>query len=137
AMADIDGDGDLDLFAGGRILPGRYPEPAPSRLYRNEGGRFRLDVENSKRFLSAGLVSGAVFSDLDGDGDADLILACEWGPIRVFLNEHGKFTDQTERFRFTKYKGFWNGIVTGDCAGNGKQDIAASNRRENTDHEDT
>jgi hypothetical protein len=90
AMADIDADGDLDLFAGARVLPGRYPEPPSSRLYRNEAGRFRLDVENSKRLLNSGMVSGAVFSDLDGDGDADLVLACEWGPVKIFRNDKGK-----------------------------------------------
>ncbi|PYJ61323.1 MAG: hypothetical protein DME24_06720, partial [Verrucomicrobia bacterium] len=80
ALADVDGDGNLDLFVGGRMVAGRYPESADSVLLKNEGGRLAL----SQRLEQAGLVSGAVFSDLDGDGKPELILACEWGPIKVF-----------------------------------------------------
>ncbi|MFQ5676478.1 MAG: FG-GAP-like repeat-containing protein, partial [bacterium] len=96
SMADYDGDGDLDLFVGGRTIPGRYPEPATSILYKNQDGRFRIDATNEERFKDLGLVSGAVFSDLDGDAKPELILAVEWGPVRVFHNENGIFTDATQ-----------------------------------------
>src|SRR4029450_12572224 len=71
AMADIDGDGNLDLFVGGRVVPGRYSEPASSLIFRGTGTGWVLDAENTKRLAQVGLVSGAVFSDLDGDGDPD------------------------------------------------------------------
>src|SRR5439155_10965412 len=84
AMADIDGDGQLDLFVGGRVIPGRYPEAAPSYIYRYDGKQWRLDGEHSRSLEKIGLVGGAVWSDLDGDGFPELILACEWGPVRIF-----------------------------------------------------
>lgn len=123
AVADVDGDGDLDLFAGGRVVPGRYPESARSRLYRNDGGRMQLAAD----WPGLGLVSGAVFSDLNGDGFPELLLACEWGPIRVFRNDQGRFTDATEPWGLSKYTGWWNGITTGDFDNDGRMDIVASN----------
>ena len=74
ALADTDGDGDLDLFVGARAVAGRYPEPATSLLLRNDGGTF----VTGQTFAELGLVSGAVFTDLDGDGDPDLALACDY-----------------------------------------------------------
>ncbi|MDP6506242.1 MAG: FG-GAP-like repeat-containing protein, partial [Planctomycetota bacterium] len=97
AAADIDLDGDLDLFVGGRTVPGNYPARAQSRLFRNDDGSFILDPANEKVFRNLGLVCGATFSDLDADGDGDLILALEWGPVRVFLNEDAEFEDATEK----------------------------------------
>src|SRR4029077_11493689 len=86
SLADVDGDGNLDLFIGGRVIPGRWPEAASSRIYRHDGKQWRLDAENSRLLEKIGLVSGAVWSDLDGDGFPELVLACEWGPVRVFQN---------------------------------------------------
>ena len=92
ALSDLRGDGHLELFVGGRVVPGRYPEAAASRLYRQDGVEWTLDALNTAALKNAGLVSGAVWSDLDGDGYPELILACEWGPIRVFHNDHGRLT---------------------------------------------
>src|SRR5258708_14614682 len=80
-LGDIYGDGTLCLFVGGRVIPGRYPEPASSRIYRARNGKFQLDDDNSRVLEHVGMVSGAVLSDLDGDGFPELVLACEWGPI--------------------------------------------------------
>ena len=132
AMADVDGDGILDLFVGGRVVPGKYPETAGSLMFRGTGSNFVLNPDNCKRLAQAGLASGAVFSDLDGDGFPELILACEWGPLKVFRNERGKLRDATRELGLENYAGWWNGVTTGDFDGDGKLDLVASNWGRNT-----
>ena len=128
AAADYDGDGDVDLFAGGRVIPGRYPVAATSRLFLNEGGRYVLDESNVTALTDVGLVSGAVFSDVDADGDPDLLLAIEWGPVRLFVNREGRFEDATAAFGLESRTGWWNGVTTGDLNEDGLPDVIASNR---------
>jgi len=137
AVADIDGSGTLALFVGGRILPGRYPEAANSRIYRAKDGRLQLDQANTKALEAVGLVSGAVWSDLDGDGLPELILACEWGPVRVFKNQAGQLREITKELGLDRYRGRWNGVTTGDLDGDGRLDIIASNWGLNSDYQAT
>jgi hypothetical protein len=127
ALGDYDGDGDLDLFVGGRMIPGRYPEPASAKLWLNHQGQFIADRANAKSFDRLGLVSGAVFSDFDDDGDADLILAVEWGAITIFENEASILHEATAKFGLAGYKGWWNGVTTGDLDEDGRLDIIATN----------
>lgn len=134
AQADVDGDGDLDLFVGGRVIPVAYPIAASSRLLRNEDGRFLPDSALSSPFVDVGLVSAAVFSDVDADGDADLVLAIEWGPVRVFRNHGGRFTDATRELGLGEAVGRWNGVTTGDLNGDGYPDIVATGWGSNTEH---
>jgi len=75
-------------------------------MFREVDGKWAVDAENTKQFEKLGLVSGAVFSDLDGDGKPDLILACEWGPVRVFHNEAGRLVEVTEKVGLAEYKGW-------------------------------
>jgi enediyne biosynthesis protein E4 len=135
AVADYDGDGALDLFVGGRVKAGCYPAPASSRLYHQQNGKLGLDEANSAKLREIGLVSGAVWSDLDGDGWPDLILACEWGPIRVFHNTHGVLREITRELGLDQYSGWWNGVNTGDFDGDGRLDIVASNWGQNSKYE--
>ncbi|HTG43110.1 MAG TPA: VCBS repeat-containing protein [Verrucomicrobiae bacterium] len=128
ALADVDGDGLLDLFVGGRAIGGKYPSPAVSILFRNEGTRFTAQ----QRFEKLGLVSGAVFSDLDLDRDVDLILATHWGPVRVFRNDHGAFSEVTADLGLSAWKGLWNGVATGDLDNDGRPDLIVSNWGLNT-----
>jgi len=135
AVADVYGDGKLDLFVGGRVIPGRYPEAADSRIYRNVGGQLELDEENSRVLEKVGLVNGAVWSDLDGDGFPELILACEWGPIRVFKNDRGHLHEITKELGLDRYTGWWRGVTTGDIDGDGRLDIIAGNWGLNSDYQ--
>ena len=137
SLADVDGDGDLDLFVGGRVVPARYPEPASSFLFLNDRGQFKVDAGNFERFANLGLVSGSVFSDLDGDGDPDLVLACEWGPVRVFRNDQGSFIEATAALGLAGYLGWWNGVTAGDLDGDGRLDLIASNWGLNTKYRAT
>lgn len=132
AVADVDGDGDLDLLVGGRIASGRYPEAASSRMYRNEGGRWILEPESTRALERIGLISGAVFADLDADGDPDLVLAGHWGPLRMLRNDAGQFRDITREVGLEHTRGWWNGVTTGDFDGDGRLDLVASNWGRNT-----
>src|SRR5256884_257573 len=121
ALGDVDGDGDLDLFVGGRVWGGRYPDPVDSLLMKNEGGRLVV----GQRFEKLGLVRGAVFSDLDGDGKPEVILACEWGPVRVVHNAGGQFQEVTQQAGLRASTGWWNGVTTGGLGGDGRQELGA------------
>ena len=127
ALADYDGDGELDLLVGGRTVPGRYPEPADSALLRGVGGRWEPDAANAGVLQGVGLVNGAVFSDVNSDGWPDLVLACEWGPVRLFLNRRGRFEDATAAWGLDRWTGRWTGVNTGDFDGDGRQDLVVGN----------
>jgi hypothetical protein len=135
ATADVDGDGDLDLFAGGRCNPGRYPEPVASALWLNDQGRLVPGGSTNEAFKAVGLVSGATFADVDGDGDADLALATEWGPVRLFLNQGGRFLDGTAAWGLAGQTGWWTSVTAGDFDGDGRMDLACGNWGRNAIYE--
>jgi enediyne biosynthesis protein E4 len=135
ALGDLDGDGDLDLFVGGRFRSGRYPEPVPSSLWLNEGGQLRRLDAPSHPLAAAGLVSGATWADLDGDGYPDLILAVEWGPLRIFRNRQGQLEEVTEAWGFATKTGWWTSVTAGDFDGDGRLDLAAGNWGRNSIYE--
>jgi len=132
ALADVDGDGSLDLFVGGRAVPGRFPQPASSALFSNKGGSLERNTAADPAFRNIGLVNGALFTDLNGDGQPDLVLACEWGPVRVFLNNRGVLTEATKTLGLDKLTGWWTSIAAGDIDGDGRMDLIAGNWGLNT-----
>ena len=133
AAADFDRDGDLDLFVGGRTVPGSYPESPPSQLLMNEKGQFSDAVaENCPALAKTGMVTGVLWSDYDGDGWLDLWVTHEWGPIRVFRNIEGKLHEETESTGLMNQHGMWNGIAGRDVDGDGDIDYVATNLGRNT-----
>ncbi|MEM9018143.1 MAG: FG-GAP-like repeat-containing protein, partial [Verrucomicrobiota bacterium] len=131
---DWDGDGDLDLFVGGRIVPGQYPLPAPSVLLRNDGtGRFsRAGFSDDKFPGRLGLVTDAEWFDYDDDERLDLIVSSEWGPVRVFRNEGKGFREVTEEAGLAGHSGWWLSLRIGDFDGDGDEDFVAGNFGRNT-----
>lgn len=129
---DYDSDGDLDLFVAGRIVPGKYPFPAPSYLLRNEGGqdsdlRFTdVTEELLPELKTAGLVTSAVWEDIDADEKPDLILAGEWMPIRVFRNTGERF-EEIDMQGLGGEIGWWYSLVAADLDGDGDKDLMAGN----------
>jgi hypothetical protein len=137
ALADVDTDGDLDLFVGGRVAPTVYPTAVPSRLYRNADGTFEPDPATDRLLAGVGMVSAALFSDVDQDGDPDLALALEWGPIRLFRNDGGEFREATRQYGLDAWSGLWNGLASGDLNEDGLPDLIATSWGENTGFEAT
>lgn len=129
AACDFDQDGDIDLFVGSRHVPGRYPTPPKSSLLVNEGGRF---TSPRSPMDEAGLVTGAVWADLDGDERADLILATEWGPIRTYQNTATGFIETTLQAGLSDFTGWWTCVQAIDLDQDGDLDLVAGNFGLNT-----
>jgi hypothetical protein len=135
ACADFDGDGDLDLFAGGRLLPGRYPEPATSTIWLQKDDEWQPSPEWSATFKDVGLVNGATVTELDDDGRPDLALALDWGSLRVYRNNGHSFDDVTEAMGLGDATGWWAGITSADFDGDSRLDLAAANWGRNSIYE--
>ncbi|MCC6233130.1 MAG: VCBS repeat-containing protein, partial [Verrucomicrobiales bacterium] len=144
AAADIDLDGDLDLFVGTLSTPDHYPQASPSQVFLNEAGNFTNSrpVLNPSSSLRA--AQCAIFSDFDTNGSPDLILAGEWGPIHILKNSAGRFEEwdppvqrpnqpqSAPPTRLSTLTGGWASVVTADFDHDGRPDLAAGNWGRNT-----
>ena len=118
AVADLEGDGDLDLFVGSRSALSGSPQAAPSFVLVNEGS-FRIGQE-----VEAGRVTGAVWTDLNGDGLPDLATVGEWDAPQVFTNVSGGLRAHSVGDELT---GWWYSLTLGDPDGDGDTDLLAGN----------
>jgi len=136
--ADFDHDGRLDVFLGARVQPGKYPQAPRSALLHNTGGRFE-DVTDTLApgLRDVGMVTSALWSDVDGDGWIDLVLALEWGGVKYFHNDAGHgFTDYSERAGFAAAgTGWWTSLASADFNGDGRPDYVAGNVGLNTPYQ--
>lgn len=139
AAADLDRDGNLEIFIGTRSIPGSYPAPPRSVLLRREGDRYVSAADVAPRLGDCGLVTGAVWTDLNNDGWIDLLVTTDWGPVRLFLNREGKLEDATEAAGLMgeglEMTGWWTGIDARDINGDGHIDFVASNMGRNTHYQ--
>jgi len=123
AAADADGDGSMEIVVAGRALPGGYPGASDTLLLRSAGGRL-MPVQ---RWNDVGLVNDALWVDLDGDGVSELVLAVEWGPVRILAREGTRWVDRTEGWGLAGLTGWWQGVATGDFDGDGRADLMVGN----------
>ncbi|SNY94856.1 VCBS repeat-containing protein [Flagellimonas pacifica] len=129
---DFDKDGDLDLFVGGRVSPGKYPLPAKSYLLENisdkdNGARFKDISDQVDNWEKLTMVTAGLWTDYDNDGWIDLIVVGEFMALEFFHNENGKLINATKATGLDKTEGWWNSIAGGDFDNDGDTDYILGN----------
>lgn len=133
ALGDVDGDGRVDVFIGGRIVPGRYPEIPRSRLLRNTGeGLVEITDTVAPGLSTAGMVTAAQWADLDRDGQIDLVIATEWGEVMRWHNRSGRLQREDNASKRPRLRGWWSSLCVADVNADGRLDIVAGNVGLNT-----
>ncbi len=143
AAVDFDKDGDIDLFIGDRTVPGRYPLTGGNILLRNDFNASTGKVHFTNitpaaggvALFNAGMVTDAVWTDIDKDGWPDLVIAGDWMPVKIFHNDKGsRFSDITETAGLSKTNGWWSKILVADIDQDGDMDLVVGNMGNNTQY---
>jgi len=135
---DYDRDGDIDLFVGGGSKPGSYPDSSLGGILRNdsnnETGEIKFTIatqEINNKLRQPGLVTDALWVDINNDDWLDLVLVGEWMPIKIFINEKGQLVERTKELGLEKTDGLWQRIETADIDGDGDMDFIVGNMGSN------
>ncbi|OJV16634.1 MAG: hypothetical protein BGO21_27555 [Dyadobacter sp. 50-39] len=133
AVADIDKDGDLDVFLGSRVTPGRFPESPGGIVMVNNGKAGFADqtAQLVPDLLNAGMITDATFQDLEKDGFPELILTADWMPVQIFSNINGKLTNASRKWGTAELRGCWNALQPADLDGDGDVDFVVGNMGRN------
>jgi enediyne biosynthesis protein E4 len=127
--ADYDNDGVVELFVGIRLRPFLYGVPVNGYLLENDGrgNLTNVSARMAPGLQEVGMIRDMQWTDVDGDGDLDMILAGDWMPLKIFINQGGTFTESKDAFGSVNTAGWWNCIATGDFDGDGDIDFVAGN----------
>jgi enediyne biosynthesis protein E4 len=127
-IGDYNGDGEPDIFIGGRVLAQHYPESPRSYILQNDHGIFK-DVTASvcPALLKPGMVTGASWTDFDNDKKMDLVICGEWMPVRFFHNQQGKLEEVTEQTGLQHMSGMWRSLEAADVDNDGDMDFIVGN----------
>jgi hypothetical protein len=132
--ADIDGDGDLDLFVGGRSVSGAYPSSPVSHILINNGGKFTDATSRlCPELAHGGMITDALWSDFDNDGLADLVVVGEWMPVTFYKNTGRSFV-KINSTGIEQHVGWWNSLAAGDFDNDGQIDYVAGNLGQNSNY---
>ena len=124
-LGDIDGDGDLDIFVGGAAVSNNFGKIPSSYLLINEQGKFKIQ-ENSE-LEKAGMITDAIWTDFDEDGQEDLIVVGEWMSPQFFRNNNGNLENVSKEILEEKLNGLWQKIIPFDINNDGKMDYLLGN----------
>jgi hypothetical protein len=113
---DLDNDGVMELFVGIRLKPFSYGVPVNGYLLENDGKGNFIDVTSqiAPELKNVGMIRDMLWNDVNGDGYKDIIIAGDWMPLKVFINEKGKFREKKDAFSPEKTQGWWNCLASGD-----------------------